>query len=95
MPEGPLHLIRAPKLPVGIRPKPVSVLGPPIFLPAMWPKEKHHGTFTIRSASRDRRAWNAGRAVGAKRALRQRQIWEIPADGHLPSFGIGQAANLC
>lgn len=28
-------------------------------------------------ASRERRAWNAGRKVGAKRALKPRQIWAI------------------
>lgn len=28
-------------------------------------------------ASQDRRAWNAGKKVGAKRALKPRQIWAI------------------
>lgn len=28
-------------------------------------------------ASQERRAWNAGREVGAKRALKPRQIWAI------------------
>jgi hypothetical protein len=28
-------------------------------------------------ASQERRAWNAGRRVGAKRALKPRQIWAI------------------
>jgi len=28
-------------------------------------------------AARERRAWNAGRIVGAKRALKPRQVWAI------------------
>jgi hypothetical protein len=37
-------------------------------------KENDNGDFTI---SKGRPAWNAGRQVGAKRALKLRQIWAI------------------
>lgn len=38
-------------------------------------------------AVQDRRAWNAGRKVGAKRALKPRQIWAI-------QFFLGQEGRL-
>jgi hypothetical protein len=35
------------------------------------------GTAQFDPLAADRRAWNAGRKVGAKRALKPRQIWAI------------------
>jgi hypothetical protein len=42
-----------------------------------WPKENDDGYCNVRPAAKGRPAWNVGRQVGAKRALKPRQIWAI------------------
>ena len=42
-----------------------------------WREEKCHGLSEFDPAARARVSWNAGRKVGAKRALKPRQIWAI------------------
>jgi integrase len=43
---------------------------------AIWPQEKV-GASAFDPGVEDRQAWNAGRKVGAKRALKPKQIWGI------------------
>ena len=40
-------------------------------------------------AASDRRAWNVGRKVGAKRALKPRQVWAIRFFWNRPGFAGG------
>jgi hypothetical protein len=45
-----------------------------------WPikaEEKSHGPSQYDDASRERAAWNAGKKVGTKRPLTQKQIWAV------------------
>jgi integrase len=43
----------------------------------MWPWENDHGDAETELTATKRPVWNAGRTVGAKRALKPKQIWEI------------------
>lgn len=40
-------------------------------------EEDKNGTFGVRPAIREGRPWNAGRIIGAKRALKPQQVWAI------------------
>jgi integrase len=43
----------------------------------MWPWENDHGDAETELTATKRPVWNAGRTVGAKRALKPKQIWKI------------------
>jgi hypothetical protein len=51
----------------------------PFFSPGRWwpEKEKAMGHSEYDPAAKDRRPWNVGRMVGAKRALKPQQVWAI------------------
>jgi hypothetical protein len=74
---GPLL---ARKRPFWIRPRPPKAeCHAPCSPPGQWwPEEKKAmGHSEYDPAAKERRPWNAGRVVGAKRALKPQQVWAI------------------
>ena len=47
------------------------------FIGRFWPRENSDGTLRIRPGVKGRRPWNAGRKLGAKRALKPQQVWAV------------------